>query len=217
MRQAIAAAMSRSKREIPHYYLGTEIDLSAALAWLALENQRRPVTERLLPVALLLKAVALAARKVPEVNGFVVDGTFRPSAAVHLGLAVSMRQGGLIAPALHDVDRKGLSELMRDMNDLVARVRTGGLRSSELADSTLTVTSLGDLGVDAVYGVIYPPQAALVGFGRIGERPRARDGRVEARPAVTATLSGDHRASDGIRGARFLAALDRLLQHPEEL
>jgi pyruvate dehydrogenase E2 component (dihydrolipoamide acetyltransferase) len=208
MRQAIAAAMSRSKREIPHYYLESEIDLSRSLAWLARENERRPVTERLLPVVLLLKAVAMATREVPEVNGFFVDGAFRPSGAVHLGLA---------APALHDVDRKGPGELMREVNDLVARARGGGLRSSELADATLTVTSLGDLGARAVYGVIYPPQVALVGFGKVIERPWAEGGRIEPRPAVAATLSGDHRVSDGIRGAQFLAALGRLLQSPEGL
>ena len=217
IRQAIAAAMARSKREIPHYYLGAEIDLSRALAWLAGENQRRPVTERLLPVVLLLKAVARAAREVPEVNGFQVDGAFRPAEAVHLGVAISLRQGGLIAPALHDVDRKTLAEIMRDLNDLVSRARRGGLRSSELSDATLTVTSLGDMGVGAVYGVIYPPQVALVGFGRVTERPWAAGGTVEARPVVTATLSGDHRVSDGIRGAQFLAAVDRLLQSPEAL
>jgi pyruvate dehydrogenase E2 component (dihydrolipoamide acetyltransferase) len=181
------------------------------------ENARRPVPERLLPVALLLKAAARAVREVPEVNGFYVDGAFRPAEAVHLGVAISLRRGGLVAPALHDVDRKALAEIMRELNDLVARTRGGGLRSSELADATLTVTSLGDLGVRAVYGVIYPPQVALVGFGRVEERAWAVGGRVEARPVVTATLSGDHRVSDGIRGAQYLAALERLLQSPEGL
>jgi pyruvate dehydrogenase E2 component (dihydrolipoamide acetyltransferase) len=217
MRQAIAAAMSRSKREIPHYYLAAEVDLSRALAWLSAENERMPVAERLLPAALLLKAVARAAREVPEVNGFFREGAFQPSAAVHLGVAIALRRGGLVAPAIHDVDRKALGEVQRDLNDLVARVRGGGLRSSELSDPTLTVTSLGDLGVAEVFGVIYPPQVALVGFGRVAERPWAAGGRVEARPAVTATLSADHRVSDGIRGARFLAALERELQAPERL
>ncbi|WP_193388344.1 2-oxo acid dehydrogenase subunit E2, partial [Anaeromyxobacter sp. PSR-1] len=216
MRQAIAAAMSRSKREIPHYYLAADLEVSRALAWLAAENERRPVAERLLPLVLLLRAVARAARAVPEVNGYHVDGAFRPAGAVHLGVAISLRQGGLVAPALHDVDRKPLGELMRELGDLVARARGGGLRSSELTDATLTVTSLGDLGVDRVYGIIYPPQVALVGFGRIQDRPWAVEGRVELRPVVTATLAGDHRVSDGIRGARFLAAVDRLLQAPEE-
>jgi pyruvate dehydrogenase E2 component (dihydrolipoamide acetyltransferase) len=217
IRHAIATAMARSKREIPHYYLGTEVDLSRAMAWLGTENSRRGVAERLLPVVLLLKAVARAAREVPEVNGFYSDAGFRPAEAVHLGVAISLRRGGLVAPALHDVDRKPLGDLMRELNDLVGRARSGGLRSSELADATLTVTSLGDLGVATVYGVIYPPQVALVGLGRILERPWADGGRIEARPTVTATLSGDHRVSDGIRGAQFLGALAQRLQEPEAL
>ena len=217
MRQAIGAAMARSKREIPHYYLGTEIDLSAALGWLARANEGRPVTERLLPVVLLLKAAALGAREVPEVNGYYVDGAFRPSEAVHLGVAISLRRGGLVAPALHDVAEKGLGDLMKELNDLVARTRGGGLRSSELSDATLTVTSLGDLGVGTVYGVIYPPQVALVGFGRVQERPWAVGGIIGVRPIVSATLAGDHRVSDGIRGAQFLAAVERRLQAPEAL
>jgi pyruvate dehydrogenase E2 component (dihydrolipoyllysine-residue acetyltransferase) len=217
IRQAIAAAMSRSKREIPHYYLGTDIDVSAALGWLARENERRPVTERLLPAALLLKAVAHAVRDVPEVNGYYTDGAFRPSDAIHLGVAISLRRGGLVAPALHDVDKKPLGELMKELNDLVARTRGGGLRSSELTDATLTVTSLGDLGVETVYGVIYPPQVALVGLGRVQERPWTVGGRVEVRPVIHATLSGDHRVSDGIRGAQFLTSLERHLRTPGDL
>ncbi len=217
MRQAIGAAMARSKREIPHYHLDAEFDLSAAMAWLTRTSASRPVAERLLPAVLLLKAVALVAREAPDVNGHFVDGTFRPSPAVHLGVAISLRRGGLVAPAIHDADRLPLPELMRALTDLVARTRGGGLRSSELADSTLTVTSLGDLGVDAVHGIIYPPQVALVGFGRIADRPRARAGRVEVVPTVIASLAGDHRVSDGLSGARFLAEVGRRLGEPEGL
>jgi pyruvate dehydrogenase E2 component (dihydrolipoamide acetyltransferase) len=217
MRQAIGAAMARSKREIPHYHLDAELDLSAAMAWLARTNQDRPVAERLLPAVLLLKAVALAAREAPDMNGLLVDGSFRPSPAVHLGVAISLRRGGLVAPAIHDADRLSLPDLMRALADLVARTRSGGLRSSELADSTLTVTSLGDLGVDAVHGIIYPPQVALVGFGRIAERPRVVAGRIEAVPTVIASLAGDHRVSDGLSGARFLAEVGRRLREPEGL
>ena len=217
MRRAIGAAMARSKREIPHYYLSTRIDMSRALAWLAEENRKRSIEERLLPAALLLKAVALALREVPELNGFWVDGAFQPSAAIHVGVAVSLRGGGLIAPALHDTDRKSLGELMADLRGLVQRTRAGSLRSSEFSDPTVTVTNLGDQGVETVFGVIYPPQVALVGLGTIVERPWAKDGMLAARPVLTATLSADHRASDGHRGALFLAALDRLLQAPEKL
>ena len=217
MRKAIAAAMAKSKREIPHYYLGTGIEMTRALAWLERENAARPVTARMLYAVLLIKAVALALREVPELNGFWIDGAFQPGPGIHVGMAVAMRGGGLVAPAIHDADRKSLAQLMDDLRDLITRVRGGRLKSSEMADPTITLTSLGDLGVETVYGVIYPPQVALVGFGRIGEQPWAENGVVACRRVVTATLAGDHRASDGHRGAVFLAAVNRLLQEPEQL
>jgi pyruvate dehydrogenase E2 component (dihydrolipoyllysine-residue acetyltransferase) len=217
MRSAIAAAMARSKREIPHYYLSSTIDMSAALAWLRAENERRSGTERLLPAILLLKAVALALREVPELNGYFIDGGFRKGAGIHVGVAISLRGGGLVAPALHDADKADLPTLMRQLQDVVARARAGSLKSSELADSTITVTNLGEQGVESTFGIIYPPQVALVGFGRISERPWVVSGRIEVRPLLTATLSADHRATDGHRGGVFLAAVDRLLQAPDKL
>ncbi|MEI5007445.1 2-oxo acid dehydrogenase subunit E2 [Streptomyces sp. PmtA] len=217
MRQAIAALMTRANREIPHYYLSTNVDMAAAMDWLHEHNRRSPVGERLLPAALLLKAAACAAREVPELNGYWVDGGFVPGDGVHLGVAVSLRGGGLVAPALHDADTLDLRQLMAGLKDLVARARTGWLRGSEVSAPTLTVTNLGDQGVETVYGVIYPPQVALVGFGRVGDRPSAVDGLLGVRPVVTATLSADHRATDGAVGARYLTAVDRLLQNPEQL
>ena len=217
MRKVIAAAMAHSKREIPHYYLGTQIDMSRAMAWLQAENLKRPITERLLYSVALLKAVALAIHEVPEMNGFWLDGALKPSDAIHVGVAISLRQGGLIAPAIHDVDKKSLDEIMVNLRDLVKRVRAGVLRSSEIADATITVTSLGEQGVETVFGIIYPPQVALVGFGKVVERPWAADGMVGVRPIIIATLAADHRASDGHRGGLFLAAIDRILQEPEKL
>jgi pyruvate dehydrogenase E2 component (dihydrolipoamide acetyltransferase) len=217
MRQTIGAAMARSKREIPHYYLATAIDLHRAMTWLGEENGKRPVTERLLAGILLIKAVALALREVPELNAVWRSGEVVPSEAIHIGVAVSLRHGGLVAPALHDADRRGLFDLMQGFRDLVQRARTGGLRSSELSDPTITVTSLGEQGVETVFGIIYPPQVAIVGFGKIVERPWSVERAIVSRPVVTATLAADHRVTDGHRGGRFLAALDRLLQAPERL
>ena len=217
MRRVIAAAMARSKREIPHYYLSTTVDMSRALSWLSTENAHRPVTKRFLYSVLLLRAVALAIREVPEMNGFWIDGGFKPGDGIHVGVAISLRQGGLVNPAIHDVDKKGLDELMTAMLDLVNRARTGRLRSSELSDGTITVTNLGEQGVETVFGVIYPPQVALVGFGKISERPVAANGMIGVRPVVDTTLAADHRVSDGHRGGRFLIAIDRLLQEPEKL
>jgi len=217
IRRAIAAAMSRSNREIPHYYLSHAIDVSRALDWLARGNEQRPVAGRLLYGVLLVKAVALALRDYPEFNGFWRDGRFAPGAGIHVGTAIALRGGGLIAPAVHDADAMTLDALMASLRDLVARARAMRLRSSELADSTITVTSLGDQGVDAVFGVIYPPQVALVGFGTPAERPWADQGTVTTRRVIQASLAADHRASDGHRGALFLARVGQLLQEPEKL
>jgi pyruvate dehydrogenase E2 component (dihydrolipoamide acetyltransferase) len=217
MRRVIAAAMARSKREIPHYYLSTTIDMRRSLDWLAAENAKRSVTKRLLYSVLLIRAVALALRSTPELNGFWIDEAFKPGDGIHVGVAISLRQGGLINPAIHDVDKKSLDELMENMLDLVNRARSGHLRSSELSDGTITVTNLGEQGVESVFGVIYPPQVALVGFGKIAERPYALNGMVGVRPVIEATLAADHRVSDGHRGGRFLLEIEKLLQDPEKL
>lgn len=217
MRKSIAAAMSRSKREIPHYYLVEEILLDKSLAWLSERNAQRPITERVLPAVLQLKAVALAAQRFTEFNGFWRNEGFEPAPGVHVGVAISLRGGGLVAPAIHDVAEKNLDELMGDLTDLVGRARAGSLRSSEMSDPSITVTNLGDEGVDAVFGVIYPPQVALVGFGKPTQRVCAVDGGIRIVTAVQASLAADHRASDGHRGALFLSAIGEYLQQPEVL
>jgi pyruvate dehydrogenase E2 component (dihydrolipoamide acetyltransferase) len=217
MRRSIAAAMSRSKREIPHYYLAHEIVLDNALEWLAERNAQRSITERVLPAVLQIKAVALAAQRFGEFNGFWRNDMFEPAAAVHVGVAISLRGGGLVAPAIHDVANKKLDELMGNLTDLVARARAFSLRSSEMSDPTITVTNLGDQGVDSVFGVIYPQQVALVGFGKPAQHVRAVDGGIRIATTVQATLAADHRASDGHRGALFLAAIDEVLQQPDLL
>lgn len=217
MRQSIAALMTVSNREIPHYYLSTTIDLSASLAWMRARNRELPVEQRLVPSALLLLAAARSARKVPELNGHWVEGRFRPSDDVALGLILSLRRGGLLVPAIPRADTLSVTEMMAAMRELTMRARAGRLRGSDLAQPSITVSNLGDQGVESVLGVIYPPQVALVGFGAVVERPWAVDGLLGVRPLVTTTLAGDHRASDGAVGARFLKHLDRLLQKPEEL
>jgi pyruvate dehydrogenase E2 component (dihydrolipoamide acetyltransferase) len=215
MRRAIAAAMSRSKREIPHYYLSHEIDLQAAQDRLTALNADRTPDRRLLLGALLVHATVKALAKVPELNGRLNAEPFAPSDAIHCGLAIAMRGGGLIAPAILDAQAMDPDAIMDAMRDIVARTRTGRLRNSEITQGTITVSSLGETGVDALFGVIYPPQVALVGFGAPRVRPMVREGSVQPRLAATVTLAADHRVSDGRRGALFLAEIDRLLQEPE--
>jgi pyruvate dehydrogenase E2 component (dihydrolipoamide acetyltransferase) len=214
MRKGIASAMSRSKREIPHYYLTTTIDMSAAQAWLRDYNAARDPDERLLPAILTLRAAALALKEVPQLNGFWQDDAFAPSEAIHVGWAISLRGGGLIAPAIRDVDKLSIADLMRALKDVVARARSGGLRSSEMTDATFTITSLGERSAESVGGIIYPPQVAILGLGSIVERPWVIDGAVVPRPLATASLAADHRASDGHVGGQFLSTFARLMQEP---
>ncbi len=217
MRQAIGALMSRSKREIPHYHLALDIDLHRTEQWLTRHNEDLPLAQRLTAAGVLLAATARAAARHADMNGHYADGAFSPADGVHLGVAISLRGGGLLTPAIKHADTLALEDLMARLRDVVQRARTGGLRASELAAPTLTVTDLGDRGVDLVHGVIYPPQVALVGFGAVRPRPWADGDALAVRPVVTATLAADHRVSDGHRGALFLRDIGRLVQAPEEL
>lgn len=217
MRAVIAAAMARSKREIPHYYLSTDVDYGAVTTWLAKRNAELPIEQRMLPVVPLLRAIVLALQAFPDFNGYYKDGAYQASKQIHLGVAIAQRGGGLIAPALLDAHEQALPQLTQNLGDLVTRVRSGRLKNRELSDGTITLTSLGDGGVDAVFPVIYPPQVAIIGAGTVRERPFAVNGKLEARPIMTLALAADHRVSNGRSGAQFLARVRDLLQAPEKL
>jgi pyruvate dehydrogenase E2 component (dihydrolipoamide acetyltransferase) len=217
MRQAIAAAMSRSKREIPHFYLTHQVDLTALTEFIAEVNAGRAPDERLLPPVFYLRAMARALLKYPEFNGHFEKGTFTPAGVANIGLAIALRGGGLVAPALFGVSAQERDELMAQMRDLIGRVRAGRFKARELSEATITLTSLGDRGVDGLFGVIYPPQVAIVGIGTPALRPWVVAGEVVSRQIATLTLAADHRVGDGHRGALFLRAIDRFLQEPETL
>jgi pyruvate dehydrogenase E2 component (dihydrolipoamide acetyltransferase) len=217
MRAAIAAAMSRSKREIPHYYLATTVDVTPAVDWLAAHNAAVPATGRLLLPVLLVKAVALACREQDGFSGFHRDGRYEQAPVVHVGVAVALRGGGLVAPALLDTATRSLTELMDGFRDLVTRARAGRLRASELAAPTIILTSLGEASVETVLPIIQPPQVAIVGAGMVAVRPWVVDGNVVPRNVLTLSLGADHRVSDGRLGAQFLARIAALLAAPAAL
>lgn len=216
IRMAVAAAMSKSNREIPHYYLETRVDMSRALSWLSEANKQRPVKQRLLPVVLLIKAVANALTEVPGLNGYWDIG-LQQKQDINIGFVVSLRSGGVMIPAIHHADKKTADELMSSLNDIIPRARALKLRSSELSETTITITSLGEGNVETVFGVIYPPQVAIVGFGSITEQPWAEMGMLDVRPVINISLSADHRATDGATGSRFLMLVKNHLQKPESL
>lgn len=217
MRAAIGAAMSRSKREIPHYYLTHPLDFSPARDWLARRNAALPVAERLIEAVLLVKALALAAAEIEGFSGAFRDGQFLRSEAVHVGTAIALRGGGLVAPALLDAHRKDLPTLMREFSDLVTRVRSGHMRAAELSAPTITLTNLGAEAVDTIFPVINPPQVAILGAGALTDRPWVSEGQIVVRPVLTLTLAGDHRVTDGRAGSRFLRRIAALLARPEAL
>ena len=206
MKKVIAAAMTKSKREIPHYYLSNEINLENALDWLEKYNSDHPITERIVYAAMLIKSVVHAIKTVPGFNGFYTNNEYKASESIHIGMAISLRGGGLMTPALLHTDKLSLVEIMSKLTDLVGRTRTGKLKSAELSDSTITVTNLGELGVDSVFGVIYPPQVALVGFGKISPKK-----------TIITTLAADHRVTNGLLGSRFLSTIAEILQEPQRL
>jgi len=217
MRQAISDAMSRSKREIPHYYLSLDIDLTKAQRWLSEQNEHREPEQRLLLPAVLLKAIAVQLPKYPELNGFYKDGGFVPSSVVNIGNTISLREGGLVIPAILNADQLTLEQTMEALRDLAERSRRGRLKSSEISEGTVTVTSIGDRGADSITGVIYPPQVAIIGLGRPRQAAIVNNNQLDIGEIITVTVAADHRVSDGITGARFLRALDKQLQHPEAL
>jgi pyruvate dehydrogenase E2 component (dihydrolipoamide acetyltransferase) len=187
-----------------------------AIQWLTATNEKRRVAERLLYAVQLIKAVALALLETPDLNAEWQDRVVRKP-EINVGMAISLRGGGLVAPALLNADKRSLEDLMTSFRDLVQRTRSGKLTGSELTASTVTITNLGELGADSVYGIIYPHQVALVGFGRITEQVRVVDELMGPRPVIVSTLSADHRVVDGHLGSTFLAAVDRLLQEPDKL
>lgn len=215
MRKAIAAAMARSNQTIPHFYLSQTIDFQPAMDDLATLNADRAPADRVLASALLLRAAARAAKACPTLNGHFTDDAFHPAEEVHAGLVIALRGGGLVAPAIMDADTLTLDQAMAAMRDVVSRARAGRLRGSEMTGGTITVSSLGDSGAEAMGGIIFPPQVALVGSGAPQVRPWVVDGTVQPRQVITVTLAVDHRVNDGRQASRFLAAFETHLTSPE--
>lgn len=216
IRMAIAAAMSKSNREIPHYYLETKIDMSRPLAWLTANNKSRSAANRILPVVLFIKATARALVEFPDINA-IWDNKLQRKKEINIGFVTSLRTGGIMIPTIHSADRKSIDEIMQTLNEIIPRARQLQLRSSDLSDSSITITNLGDNGVEKIFGIIYPPQVALIGFGGISEQPWAENGMLDVRPVLSITFAGDHRASDGQTGSKFLTAIKNHLLKPEVL
>jgi pyruvate dehydrogenase E2 component (dihydrolipoamide acetyltransferase) len=211
IREAIAKAMSKSKKEIPHYYLKTSIEINDLLAWLDRENEKRSLADRILISAIFVKALAIALKKHPEMNGLYTNNQFYASQETNINLAISLKDGGVIVPALLNTESKNLDQINKDLKDLIERTRDHKLKQKELTDGTITLTILGELGVEEVYGVIFPPQVALLGIGSIHKEVVAKDNQPKIVNVIKVSLAADHRVSDGIIGSKFLKAFGKAL------
>lgn len=212
MRKAIAAAMTRSHREIPHYWVGQTIDVTPMFDWLDEQNRTRGVAERLLYAVPLIKAIVSSIKDTPELNGHFEEDAFKASDAVNIGVATALRGGGLIAPAIVDADKMGIDEIRVALADLVKRTRAGRLRSSEMASGTVTLSSLGEDTSDTITPLIYPPQVAIIGCGAPLQRPHIVEDKIVVRRLMNVTVAGDHRVSDGRRASQFLGRLARTIE-----
>lgn len=217
IREVIGRQMAKSKKEIPHYYLKTRIKLERLMLWLDEQNQKKSPEERLLIPVVMLKAVTAALKNNSDFNGFYLDGKFQKSIEIHAGIAVALRPSGVVVPALLDAHTLSLDQMNRVFKDLVERTRSGGLKNREMTDASITITNVGDLGSDEVFGIIFPPQVALIGLGKIRKEAVSEGDTLKSIFVIDVSLSADHRVTDGLSGAKFLADIDKVLNNPQDL
>jgi pyruvate dehydrogenase E2 component (dihydrolipoamide acetyltransferase) len=216
LRKRVADNLVRSIRNAPHVTLNTQADMTEAMR---LRVELLPAVEkatgvRLSPTDIIVKACAVALKEFPYVNAHIDGETMTLFDDVHIGLAVSLGEGGLIVPVIRDAGHKGLAEIARDRQDLAARARANQLAAAEVAGGTFTVTNLGNYGIDSFNPIIAPPQVAILGVGAIADAVVARAGAPAVRPMMGLSLSFDHRAMDGAPAAAFLARVREVLESP---
>lgn len=213
MRQAIARLMTHSKQQIPHYYLTMRIDAAPMLARRQEWNTGRAKEESVSVNDVIVKATALALEAHPEFNGFFQDGEFHHQSRINLGIAIALPDG-LVAPAVLDCQGLAIDEIAHRARELAARARQGTLKAEEYTGATFTITNLGMFDVDSFAAIIVPPQVGILAVGSVSETPVLREGTLTTRRQMALTLSGDHRATDGAEGARFLGEIAACLQNP---
>jgi len=207
----MAERMTASWTSAPHFYLVREVNVTRLVAWLP--KARKQTGAHVTYTDLLVKLVAATLAQHPRVNVSWKDGTLERHADINIGLAVAL-EDGLVVPVLHKADTLGLKEIATRREDLVARAQSGKLRPADIQGGVFTISNLGMYGVDAFSAIVNPPQAAILAVGRITDRVVPVDGQPAVQPTMVLTLSCDHRALDGARGAQFLGALADLVEEP---
>lgn len=217
MRQTIARRMTQSKQQAPHFYVTMRLDMTEAVRLRERLNEVAESDEDKLSINdMILKAVAMALQKHPQLNATLTEDGIQQHEQINLGVAVALEEG-LIAPAVTDVAGKSLQEIVRASKDLLRRTRDGKLRPEEYGQGTFTVSNMGMFGVDEFVAIINPPQAGILAVGAVKKAPVVYEGQVAVRQVMALTLSADHRVVDGAYGARFLGEVKRILENPVTL
>ena len=217
MRQSISDTVTRSKQQIPHYYLSQRLDITALEHYLHEYNAGVTPELRILLAAPLLCAIARTLMKNNRLNGLYENNHFSPGSTVNLANAVNLRGGGLVMPVIRDAQTLTAVLMMEQLKEQVSRARNASLRISELSGGSFTVTNIGERGAEQMFAVIYPPQVAIIALGTPHQEAMIIDGGIQIRSIIEATLAADHRVSDGHIGARLLYQLNQQLQKPEDL
>ena len=218
MRQAIARLTSRSKSEIPHFYMAVEVSADPALALRSEVNPKlQSQNVRLSVHDLVVRACTLALQKHPTLNASFAGDSLRLHSSVNIGVVIDMDQEGIIVPALLQCQDKSVLQLSTEGRDLVRRAKENALRPEELTGGTFSISNLGSLGVHTFGAVVHPPNAAILAVGAIRKEPVVRGDEIVVGQVMNLNLSVDHRVEDGVTAARFLGELKRLIEHPQEL
>jgi pyruvate dehydrogenase E2 component (dihydrolipoamide acetyltransferase) len=207
----MAERMTTSWTSAPHFYLLREVNVGRLVSWR--ERARAQTGARITYTDLLVKVVAATLSRHPGVNASWKDGAIVRNADINIGLAVAVEEG-LVVPVFHRADTLSLAEIAARREDVVSRGQAGKLRPADILGGGFTISNLGMYGVDAFSAIVNPPQAAILAVGRIADRVIAVNGQAVVQPTMMLSLSGDHRALDGARGAQFLGALADLLEEP---
>lgn len=218
LRDLTARAMARSKKEIPHYYIKTKAQVDNLFQFLDQLRETSPQGERLSVPAALLFLLSRVLIDFPEFNGVFENQKFIAKEPVNIGIAISLKNKGVVVPAIIESQKLDLFQINEALNDLITRARSGNIKTTELVSGTFTVTNLGDLGVEEVFGVIVPPQVAIMGWGAIHQEPVViSNSEIKAKSILTISLSADHRVSDGLLGASFLKAFTKAIENPKTI
>ncbi|HEX5060741.1 MAG TPA: pyruvate dehydrogenase complex dihydrolipoamide acetyltransferase [Kofleriaceae bacterium] len=216
MRKRIAARLTEAKRDVPHFYLMRTIDAAPMLGFRGRLNELLGDKGKVSVNDLVIKAVALALRRVPECNAMWEGDAIRQFHRVHIGVAVALDEG-LITPVVRDADQKGIGSIAAEVRDLADRAKHKRLKAHEISGSTFSVSNLGMMGIERFTAIINPPEAGILAIGTVVETPVVKDGQIVVGKRMTVTMSCDHRVIDGALGAKWLAAFCDLIEKPESL